>query len=94
MISSIMEEFDEFRREVFQSINGLHSVNVADPRLDENIESDIIPQWLTAEKPVNFFVKVGPLKHWMIDISRQLYRRYVCLNSSSRGTGEKAAEEA
>lgn len=30
-------------------------VNVADPCLDENIESDITPQWLTDEKPVNFF---------------------------------------
>lgn len=33
----------------------LYTVDVADPSLDENIESDIIPQWLTGEKPVNFF---------------------------------------
>lgn len=34
----------------------LYTVDVADPSLDENIESDIIPQWLTGEKPVNFFL--------------------------------------
>lgn len=37
-------------------INVLYTVDVADPSLDENIESDIIPQWLTGEKPVNFFL--------------------------------------
>ncbi len=50
------------RREVFKScwlcqINGLYTVNVADPSVDENIESDIIPHWLTDEKPVNFLLK-------------------------------------
>lgn len=53
----------------------LSDYSVADLSVEENIESDIIPQWLTDEKPVNFFVKVGPLKHFpgrMIDISRQL----------------------
>lgn len=37
-------------------INVVYIVNVADPSLDENIESDITPQWLTGEKPVNFFL--------------------------------------
>lgn len=38
-------------------INGLYTVSVADPNVDENIESDIIPQWLTDEKPFNFLLK-------------------------------------
>lgn len=38
-------------------INVLYIVNVADPSLDENIESDITPQWLTDEKPVHFLLK-------------------------------------
>jgi len=39
-----------------EGINVLYKVNVVDPSLDENIESDITPQWLTGEKPVKFFL--------------------------------------
>lgn len=79
----------------------LTGYSVSHLSVEENTESDIIGQWLTYEKPLHFFVKVGPLKQFpgrMIDISRQLQRsfywRYLCFTSFSQWMGKNAAEEA